>query len=121
MVNPPAINWPFGQRPEEQHSDDAQAILDNAMTYASMGSHLEVARLLLDRGATINTFPLGFHYRGTALHWAAFRGLRSMCEFLVEHGADASLLDLTVQKTPAGWADYGKNQELAVYLSSCVD
>ncbi len=112
------INWPFGELPVDQQSDAPQAVLDNALGYAAMGDHERATEELLDAGAAINAYPLGFHYRGTALHWAAVRGLRAMCDLLLDQGADPSLHDLTVQKTAEGWAAYANHHELAAHLAS---
>jgi hypothetical protein len=115
-----AINWPFGAFPPEQQSEQPLDILDNALAYAAMGGHLSAVDFLLARGAAINAWPRGFHYRGTVLHWTAVRGLRSMIDALLERGANAALKDMTENMTPAEWARFGKNESLAQYLDSKV-
>ncbi len=112
------INWPFGKFPPEQESCEPQDLLDNALTYAAMSENLDAVRFLLDRGAYINSFPLGFHYRGTSLHWAAVRGDRVMCELLIALGADDSARDQTLELTPAKWAGHGSNEELVQFLEA---
>lgn len=114
------INFPFGKMPPEQRSSGPQDILDNALTYAAMSGSAEAIRFLLEKGAAINSFPKGFDYRGTALHWAALRGLKPMCHFLLEHGADPALRDLSIQKTPAEWARHANEEEVAVLLERSV-
>lgn len=112
------INWPFGQLPDEHRSREVQDLLDNALCYAALGDHLHVARLLLSRGASLDSIPKGFHFAGTALHWAAIRGLRDTCRFLIEQGADVKRKDTTLGATPAGWARHGRHDELARMLDA---
>lgn len=110
------INSPFGNLDSQPGAEPRQNILDNALSYAAMGSQEEAATMLIERGADPDSHPLGFHYRGTALHWAAIRGHWSMCDLLLARGASPSIEDLTVQATPAGWATHGGHDDLAAYL-----
>lgn len=112
------INWPFGKLPAEQQSSEPQELLDHALVYAAMNAQPEATLLLLQRGAAIQAMPRGFHYRGTALHWTAIRGVRSMCALLIDQGADNTLRDPTFGGTPADWAREGRNEELATFIDS---
>ena len=112
------INWPFSFFPDDQQSAQPLDILDNAMVYAAMGGHLDVVDFLLQRGAAINAWPKGFHYRGTVLHWAAIRGDRPMVEALLERGANPALKDMSQELTAAQWARAGGNDALAANLDS---
>jgi ankyrin repeat protein len=130
------INWPWGDlggiaasscnsgvktmlaEKVASWSNDPQSIVDNAFVYACMHGHIEAAKLLLQKGASLNAIPAGFDFSGSGLHYAALNGHRSMAEFLVERGADADLKDTKVGGTPAGWADYGGHQDLKTYLES---
>jgi ankyrin repeat protein len=114
-----AINWPFGIFPDEQQSEDPLDIFDNALTYAAMEGHLAAVDFLLERGAMVNSYPRGFHYRGTPLHWTAIRGNLVMAEQLLERGANPQLNDLTRHLTPAQWARAGRHGALAAFLDSC--
>jgi len=114
-----AINWPFGRLPESEQSDDPLDIFDNALTYAAMGGHVDAVDFLLQRGATLHSWPRGFHYRGTPLHWTAIRGNLFMAEQLLERGANPTLVDKTKHLTPAQWARQGGNSPLAALLDSC--
>jgi uncharacterized protein len=108
------INWPWEDRSPKFASfkQDRQAIIDNALVYASMHGHLDAAAFLLDQGAQLNTIPGGFDYSGTALHYAAFNGQRAMVNFLLARGADVNMKDTKIGQTPAGWADHAKHVEI---------
>jgi uncharacterized protein len=130
------INWPWGDLQVIAKSNfdeagkqslssrfsswtnDRQGILNNAFVYACMHGHIEAARLLMDKGAEINTIPGGFDFAGTGLHYAALNGHQAMVEFLIQHGADRTIKDLKVGGTPAGWAEHGKHLEIRDYLNS---
>jgi len=124
------IDWPFGSlemvarsnhnaRGKQMLADrinswsqDRRGIIDNAFVYACMHGHIEAAKLLLAKGAQINSIPGGFDYAGTGLHYAALNGHRPMIKFLLDHGADRNIKDTKVGSTPAGWADHGGHPEL---------
>jgi len=129
------IDWPWGGLDTIGHSNqhvagkhslaervkswsqDRQGIINNAFVYACMHGHIDTAQLLLDKGAEINAIPGGFDYAGTGLHYAALNGHKVMIEFLLAHGADRQIKDTKVGSTAAGWAEYGKHQELMDLLS----
>jgi ankyrin repeat protein len=129
-----AINWPWGDLDVIEHSNhdragkdslaarfgswtsDRQSIIDNAFVYACMHGHMGAAKLLLQKGAQINTIPGGFDFASTGLHYAAFNGHRAMVEFLVEQGADVHLKDTKVGATPSGWAEHSGHSEIAARL-----
>ena len=113
------INWPFGLKSDsvKSWSHDRQAIINNAFVYACMHCHIDAAKLLLEKGAEINTIPDGFDYAGTGLHYAALNGHRAMIEFLLSHGADRTIRDTKVGTTPADWADHGGHEELCDLLN----
>jgi ankyrin repeat protein len=113
------IDWPFGELKRLKQPTDVenrQDILNNAFVYACAHGRLEAAKLLLEKGAEINSIPPGFDYAGTALHNAALHGQREMVEFLLEKGADPNIKDTKVNNTAAGWADYGGHAEVRDYL-----
>ena len=128
------IDWPFGSlemiarsnhnaRGKQMLADrinswsqDRRGIIDNAFVYACMHGHIEAAKLLLAKGAQINSIPGGFDYAGTGLHYAALNGHRPMIKFLLDHGADRNIKDTKVGSTPAGWADHGGHPELRELL-----
>ena len=81
-----------------------------------MHNRIDVVKLLLAKGADINTIPPGFDYAGTGLHYAALRGHRTMVDFLLKNGANPNIKDSKVNSTPAAWAAYGGYEDLRDYL-----
>lgn len=121
------IDWPFGDpltsnlaTPAKEHlkknvegwSLRPIDIINNALIYACINNHLEAVKLLLKKGAEVNAIPPGFDYAGTALHNAAVQGNKGIVEFLIQQGADATVLDTKVKSTAAGWADHGGHIQL---------
>lgn len=129
------IDWPFGdlvasnldspikaelKAKVEGWSNDSKNIINNAFVYACMHNRMEVAKLLLAKGADVNAIPPGFDYSGTALHYAALRGHKAMVEFLLHSGADPNITDSKVYSSPAGWAAYGGHDDLKKYLDQAA-
>jgi ankyrin repeat protein len=124
------INWPWGDLNAiatsnfdragkdtlaakfNSFTNDRQGIINNAFVYACMHGHVPTATFLLERGAQVNAIPGGFDYSGTALHYAALNGHKAMVQFLIGQGADPTLKDTKVGRTPAEWADYGGHPEI---------
>ena len=86
-----------------------------------MHNYVEVARLLLQKGAEVDSIPPGFDFAGTGLHYAALNGHREMVEFLLEQGANPNVKDQKVNNSPAGWADYGGHKSLSDYLQQAAN
>jgi len=55
---------------------------DSPLMFAALGGNVEIARLLVDRGAEIN------HSGWTALHYCAWAGKTDVCKFLLDKGAN---------------------------------
>lgn len=122
-----ASNWPSQQKDEMRERistwsyDDSQNIINNAFVYACMHNQVAAARLLLQKGAGIDSVPPGFDFAGTGLHYAAVNGHREMVEFLLEKGGNPNVKDQKVNKSPAGWADYGGHKPLRDYLEQAAN
>jgi hypothetical protein len=88
-----------------------------ALALASQYGHVEIARLLLDAGENPNRYnPVGGHSHTTPLHQAAGAGFEELVHLLVERGAKLDQKDILWHATPAGWAQYAGNTEIAQYL-----
>ena len=77
------------------------------------------AAWLLDRGADINRRAGFGATRGvTPLHVAAaWEGSPDCARLLIDRGADRAIKDDQQDSTPAGWAAYFKNAEIAAMIS----
>lgn len=71
---------------------------------------LEVARLLIQRGAAVNATTDSGNI--TPMHDAAFSGQAEMVQFLLTQGADAAARDTEFNATPLAWARF--NEQKAV-------
>jgi len=87
-----------------------QQVLDNALAWAVLNKHFEIATFLLERGANINT-DWATHEPASILHEAAIQGNVDAVRFLIDHGADLAMTDYRYQSTAEGWARYGSHDE----------
>ena len=74
---------PHGGFPAWTPTDDAQEILDEALSWAARSDRADAVALLVERGAHVDADV----YRGTALTWAAAVGAVAAIERLVALGA----------------------------------
>lgn len=98
------IGSPFPDTVPAARANDPGDIIDNAFVTAVNCGQREAAEGLLGRGARVNSSPPGFHWQGTALHAACWRGQPAMVEWLLAVGADAALRDGMVDSDAVGWA-----------------
>jgi ankyrin repeat protein len=90
-----------------------------ALAIAAQLGHAEVVKLLLDAGEDPNRYnPPGFHAHATPLHQAVWTGQLDVVRLLVARGARLDIKDTIYRATPLGWAEYGKQDEIAEYLRS---
>ena len=75
------------------------------MLLAARWRHIDVLEVLLERGADINAQD---NYGMSALHWPAWSGNDSLCEFLIDRGIDLNLrahpLSYALARTPLHFA-----------------
>ena len=88
-----------------------------ALALASQFGHLEIVRMLLDRGEDPNRYnPAGSHSHSTPLHQAALAGHAEIVRLLVERGARLDTKDILWHGTPADWARHEGKREIEAYL-----
>jgi hypothetical protein len=75
---------PHSGFPPWRPSDDAQEILDEALTYAARNGRVEAMAWLVAQGADVNAEP----YNGTPLIWATRQDRLEAIDWLLAHGAE---------------------------------
>ena len=85
---------------------------------AAAKGQLEVARLLIDRGAAVNALTDSGNI--TPMHDAAFSGRLEMVQFLLTQGADPTARDAEFNALPLAWASFN-GQEAVVELLAGVE
>lgn len=105
--------------------DDARRLLANAgsedrhlaLSIAADFGHAEIVCLLLDAGQDPDCYnPIGGHSHTTPLHQAAGAGHLDVVQLFVERGARLDMKDVLWHGTPADWAEYAGQKEIAQYL-----
>jgi ankyrin repeat protein len=90
-------------------------VVSDAFYAAARNGHLQVARLLAEKGAQIDA--TGF-FGASGLHWAALGGHEEMVTWLVEQGAALTARDPRFGATPRSWAEEGGHAEIAELLAA---
>jgi hypothetical protein len=95
-------------------SSPPQRLLDVALAYAVINRHFEVADVLLQHGADINT-EWNSHEPASILHHLVFLPdpYPSM-QFLIDRGVDLTIRDYRWDSTARGWAQYALQDEKMV-------
>ena len=95
--------------PDASQMSDVE-ILNESLNYAAYWGNVDVAALLLDRGAEIDSQPSKAYWpedRGrTALHRAVEGQRPEMVRFLLKRGADPSARDNNYDAPPLAWAKW---------------
>lgn len=108
------IGSPFGVDPAL--ASEPGHVLAHAMITAVLNHQLAAAAALLDHGADINMKPAGFHWGGTALHAAVWRGDDGCVAWLMARGADPTVVDDSYDADALGWARHHGHDHLAELL-----
>jgi len=87
-----------------------QDVREEALLLATVRGQLDSARILVSHGARGD--KIGRRGPATALHEAANRGFPQIVALLLEHGADATVLDTRFGGTAEEWAEYGRPEDL---------
>jgi hypothetical protein len=75
-----------------------------------LNHHFDVADVLLEHGADINT-NWNSHEPASILHTLVFENDYEAMRFLIDRGIDMTIKDYRWDATAWGWARYGKNDE----------
>ncbi|MEN0067061.1 MAG: ankyrin repeat domain-containing protein [Myxococcota bacterium] len=112
------IGSPFPDTVPADRANVPQDIVNNAFVMAAQNGWSACTAELLARGAQVNACPPGFHWRGTALHGAIWRGDRPIVEWLLAHGADPAVRDGMVGGDALGWAKHHQHAALIDLLTA---
>lgn len=95
-----------------------QRVLDVALAWSVINSHLDVADFLLQHGADINT-TWSSHEPASILHELVWHRNYEAMQFLIDRGIDMTIKDHRWNSTAQGWARYAANDEqLAQWLET---
>ncbi len=108
---------PFPSSIPEAAANLPDAIIDNAFVMAVNNGQLRAAEYLLQHDARVNAIPPGYHWNGTALHAAVWRGNRELVEWLLSVGADPNIRDGLANSDAIGWANHHDHPELVGLLA----
>ena len=97
-----------------------QRVLDVALAWSVINSHLDVADFLLQHGANINT-TWSSHEPASILHELVWHRNYEAMQFLIDRGIDMTIKDYRWNSSAAGWARYAANDEkLAQWLEEAA-
>ncbi|HKF23251.1 MAG TPA: ankyrin repeat domain-containing protein [Candidatus Angelobacter sp.] len=93
-----------------------QRVLDVALAWSVINSHLDVADFLLQHGADINT-TWSSHEPASILHELVWHRNYEAMQFLIDRGIDMTIKDHRWNSTARGWAKYAaEDPKLAQWL-----
>jgi ankyrin repeat protein len=115
------IRSPFPDTAPEELASEPQRIIDHAFVMAANSGQVDAAKRLRAVGARVNERPPGYHWKGTALHAACWRGDPMMVAWLLSIGADPTIRDGLADADAAGWATHHGHPELVQLLGSGPD
>lgn len=94
------------------------ATVQFAFVLACMFNEAEIAKLMLENGASVNEVSRG---KITAIHEACYQGHQEIVRFLLDEGADPKLRDGYWNSTAIGWSGAGGHKELVDELFELGD
>lgn len=93
-----------------------QRVLDVALAWSVINSHLDVADFLLQHGADINT-TWSSHEPASILHELVWHRNYEAMQFLIDRGIDMTIRDYRWNATAQGWALHAaKDEQMAQWL-----
>ena len=94
-----------------------QRVLDVALAWSVINSHLDVADFLLQHGANINT-TWSSHEPASILHELVWHRNYEAMKFLIDRGIDTTIKDYRWNSTAEGWARYAaEDKKMAQWLA----
>jgi hypothetical protein len=90
--------------------------LQQGLVLAALNGKAEAVGLALELGADRDAPSADLYAHGTPLHHAVYSGSAAAVRVLVEAGAELNRRDTVYGGTPLGWAEHGKQAEIAGYL-----
>jgi len=112
------IRSPFPDTVPDELANNPSAIVDQAFVMAVNSGQLAAAKRLHVAGARVNNRPPGYHWNGTALHAACWRGNSTLVSWLMSIGADPTIRDGLANADAAGWANHHGHPELMPLLEN---
>lgn len=86
------------------------------LVLAALKGKAEALAKVIDFGVDLNAPCANLYSHATALHHAVYSGSLDAVKVLVEAGASLEIQDKIYEGTPLGWAEYGKQEEIAEFL-----
>jgi hypothetical protein len=86
------------------------------LVLAALKGRADALAKVIDLGVDLNVPCASLYSHATALHHAVYSGSLDAVKVLVEAGADLDTKDAIYEGTPLGWAEYGKQVEIAEFL-----
>jgi hypothetical protein len=86
------------------------------LVLAALKGRADALTKVIDLGVDLNVPCASLYSHATALHHAVYSGSLDAVKVLVEAGADLDTKDTIYEGTPLGWAEYGKQVEIAEFL-----
>ena len=111
------VRSPFPDTVPDELANDPQAIIDHGFVMAANTGQLDAAKRLHAAGAQVNEPPPGYHWQGTALHAACWRGDSALVSWLMSTGADPTIRDGLANADAAGWATHHGHPDLLPALA----
>ncbi len=112
------IRSPFPDTVPDELATEPQAIIDHGLVMAVNTGQLDAAKRLHIAGAQVNNRPPGYHWHGTALHAACWRGDTAMVTWLRSIDADPTIRDGLADADANGWATHHGHPELLPLMNS---
>lgn len=86
------------------------------LVLAALKGKAEALAKVIGLGVDLNAPCANLYSHATALHHAVYSGSLDAVKVLVEAGAGLDTKDAIYEGTPLGWAEYGKQVEIAEFL-----